>query len=275
MNILIVCIQGMTSGVMANRLNDLAEEKQEEYRFKACGWSRVGDNISWADVCLITPQAKGYLDVIEPLLSKNQIRCIQVSTLDLAFNRIPYTYENIVYLVKPANKQTEMDKIKEIFLWFLFCFVLYASIHVCSQLTTVFLHNAIFYPLDCATWQCISIYFSSMVTMLMLKETNVSRVVSILMGVYIVLLSTPATFDSYGETQIFEKYMTQGFYGPKWLVYYLVITILTTYCFRIALQRDQEKNKRSKLNWLQAGIPLSLMTAVFLTLRFLIALIIR
>ena len=57
-NVVIVCIQGVTSSVMAKRLNTLAEQKNENYVFKAVSVSDIKDYLEDSDYILLTPQIK-------------------------------------------------------------------------------------------------------------------------------------------------------------------------------------------------------------------------
>lgn len=275
MNILIICIQGMTSGVMAKRLNELASEKNENYHFKACGWSHVSENLKWSDVCLITPQARGYLDVIQPMLTTNKIRTILVKSTDLSFNRISDTYENILFLVRPVKESSTKDKIIDISFWLFSCFVIFFLIHLLSNFTTGFLRDSIFNPLNCATWQCISFYFCMIISRFVLKGTNSPRNISAMLGVYIVMLATPYAIPAGDSAYLYTSFLMRGTYGPKWSIYYILVTTLTTFCLRLLLKKDQEKNTRSKLNWLEMGFPISVLTCFFLGIRILISFVVN
>ncbi len=58
MNIVIVCVSGMTSSVLARKLNAIAEEKQSNEYFYALGVNTLHEQIEKMDVVLISPQVK-------------------------------------------------------------------------------------------------------------------------------------------------------------------------------------------------------------------------
>ena len=64
-NVVIVCIQGVTSSVMAKRLNTLAEQKNENYVFKAVSVSDIKDYLEDSDYILLTPQIKNKFNEID------------------------------------------------------------------------------------------------------------------------------------------------------------------------------------------------------------------
>lgn len=99
MNVLIVCLQGMTSRVMAQKMTELAKKKADNYVFKAAGYLYVQDQAGWADIILVTPQARAYAKGIKAGLQGMGLQIYQLSAFNEAFNNIPETYEMICRLI--------------------------------------------------------------------------------------------------------------------------------------------------------------------------------
>ena len=57
-NILIICIQGLTSGILARKLNMIAEERNEAYSFLSAGIADAEKHLDWADYLILTPQVR-------------------------------------------------------------------------------------------------------------------------------------------------------------------------------------------------------------------------
>lgn len=273
MNILIVCIQGMTSGVMAKRLNEIAKEKNEDFSFRACGWAKVNENLRWADVGVLTPQVKGFLDVITPQFEQYNIPCIQVSTLDISFNRIPNTYENITFLVRPKPRNTLKERVREIAPEILFIFLVCSIFHLFAVLTSGWIYTNIFYPLDCVTWKCMSFYVCILLSTYMLASSNVPRTVAILLGIYVILVATPVSFSREKSNLFFLELLSSGAYGPKWVAYFLAVTGISMLWMRLFLGNgiNSKGNYRTKMTWLEMIYPMFTFTTTVLAIRIIVS----
>lgn len=272
MNILIVCIQGMTSGVMANRLNEIANEKKGNYTFRACGWTKVNEHLNWADIAILTPQVKGYLNIIIPQLEHHQIKNIQVGSTDLSFNRILTTYENLIYLVQPKVKRTWQEKILRIGSEVIFICFLFSAIHLITLFTSGWIYEQIFYPLDSIMWNCMSFYLCIILSTYVLNETVISRTAAILLGIYAVLLVTPISFLKIDSSTFFYDLVVLGIYGPKLALYYLIVVGVSTWILKIILKEGNYPNRlHRKLTWIEMAYPMTLLTAFILLVRIIVS----
>ena len=84
--VIIVCIQGVTSSVMAKKLNILAKQKNENYEFQAVSVADIHDYLDESDYVLLTPQVKSkFNDAIlaTKIIPPNKIEIKAINTITL------------------------------------------------------------------------------------------------------------------------------------------------------------------------------------------------
>lgn len=95
-NILIVCIQGLTSGILARKLNMTAQEKQEDFSFLSAGFAEAEKHLEWADYVIMTPQVRDRFGSIEEQASLHNAVCLMLADTMVSFQKTEETYGNIL-----------------------------------------------------------------------------------------------------------------------------------------------------------------------------------
>lgn len=98
--ITIVCIQGVTSSVMARKLNILAKQKKEEYIFKAVSISDINDYLDDSDYILLTPQVKTKFKEIDEMAKDYHCEIGILEERSVSFNNIELTYNNLKSIIE-------------------------------------------------------------------------------------------------------------------------------------------------------------------------------
>ena len=116
-NVVIVCIQGVTSSVMAKRLNTLAEQKNENYVFKAVSVSDIKDYLEDSDYILLTPQIKNKFNEIDRMSKDYHCEIGILEERSVSFNNIELTYNNLKSIIeKDCYKISELTALKKTFI---------------------------------------------------------------------------------------------------------------------------------------------------------------
>lgn len=100
MRILIICLQGLTSRVIARKLSAIAEEKGIRDEYKAIGYQDVSSYREWADIVLLTPQIRTFREAIGEAFSSSDTEIYQLSIFAESFNHVDRLYEEIQRLIR-------------------------------------------------------------------------------------------------------------------------------------------------------------------------------
>lgn len=101
MKILIVCIQGLTSGILAKRMTDISHDHGDDHEFHACSQFDLQDNQEWADVILLTTQVKAISKEIEEKYSTKKV--LIISEESMSFNQVEETYVQILHQINEKH----------------------------------------------------------------------------------------------------------------------------------------------------------------------------
>lgn len=112
MRILIICLQGLTSGVIARKLSAIAEEKGIRDEYKAIGYQDVSSYREWADIVLLTPQIRTFRDKIRETFQSTDTEIFQLSMFAESFNHVDKLYEEIQRLVhkNSVNQKSTLNR---------------------------------------------------------------------------------------------------------------------------------------------------------------------
>ncbi len=112
MKILIICLQGLTSGLIARKLSAIAEEKGIRDEYKAIGYQDVSSYREWADIVLLTPQIRTFRDKIRETFQSADTEIFQLSIFAESFNHVDKLYEEIQRLVhkNSVNQKSTLNR---------------------------------------------------------------------------------------------------------------------------------------------------------------------
>lgn len=103
--VIIVCIQGVTSSVMAKKLNILAKQKNENYEFQAVSVADIHDYLDEPDYVLLTPQVKSKFNDIFNMSKDYHCEIGILEESNVSFNNIELTYYNLKSIIEKENRE--------------------------------------------------------------------------------------------------------------------------------------------------------------------------
>ena len=95
MKVTLVCVSGITTSILANKLNAYAEEQKKEDYFVATRLSMSLDNILASDVVLVAPQARPTASKLKEEAEKVNLPLIFLEEEDLVFGKVEKIYQEI------------------------------------------------------------------------------------------------------------------------------------------------------------------------------------
>lgn len=112
MKVLIVCIQGLTSGILAQRLTCYAEKEGQGYCFRAASYYDIENILAehWADIVLLTPQVKNELPRIQALFKEQNVSVWVMGETSVGLRDVALDYADIVALIQDKMPQKRSPK---------------------------------------------------------------------------------------------------------------------------------------------------------------------
>lgn len=107
MTILIVCIQGLTSGVLATKLNKIAKERDDDYHFKSINYLTVEEEMVSADIIFLTPQVKRQIKNFDNPTFQSNDKIYVLPDISISFDKIDQTYDNIISYIKNSEQDQQ------------------------------------------------------------------------------------------------------------------------------------------------------------------------
>lgn len=173
--VIIVCIQGVTSSIMAKKLNILAKQKNENYTFKAVSVADINDYLDDSDYILLTPQVKTKFNEI--FIMSKECHC-EIGILEersVSFNNIELTYNNLKSIIeKETHEISEWIALKRTIIDVLIFCLLFSSIGRLFYLFYHFTKIALFYEIYQKTSGIICLYVAYVIGALFAKYLNQS-----------------------------------------------------------------------------------------------------
>lgn len=105
MKILIVCIQGITSNLLANKLTEYSASK---YEYISVGASDIEKYFTEVDIIVLTPQVKNQYNILSKRKDIYGFKVYKISDNTLSLSNIPNTHNKIVNLIE--SDKSGIDK---------------------------------------------------------------------------------------------------------------------------------------------------------------------
>lgn len=119
MRILLLCMSGITTSVLAKKLQTHSDLEQLQDTFIACKVGAHMDYLSQVDVVLLAPQAKYCLPSLEPDIKTFHIPMVVLGEEDLVFSKVESIYARLETYRNITRQQLEVvveNKTKRLFL---------------------------------------------------------------------------------------------------------------------------------------------------------------
>lgn len=157
--VIIVCIQGVTSSVMARKLNILAKEKNDIYHFIAVGIDDLDQYLVGTNFILLTPQVKSKVNDIQKLIANTTCEVGVIGDSSISFNHIELTYQNLKTIIEKKDKNLRVtdaliETLKDAFIPILFIYIVGSIFKSLYSMT----ENEIFYDIFQRTSGILCVY---------------------------------------------------------------------------------------------------------------------
>lgn len=251
MNILIVCIQGMTSNILAMRLNQIAVNHDEMYRFRSISYMDLKKEMPWADVVLLTPQVRNYTESIESLIEASDIQMWTIRDSALSFNNVNVTYDNIKNIINNHEQEDKtLPELIKIVSRNTFIFVAFIVVFGLVNVGLYSLFNLdVFYEVYEKTLGIVSLYGVLYAAYSFSKTKQEEPLTNLIVALATILIVSPLSskgllyFPSFTISKSY--YLIKYFSMPWFLLYYpIVIMILIAHdaIIKKAIQRASKKH---------------------------------
>lgn len=232
MKILIVCIQGLTSGILAKRMTDISHDHGDGHEFRACSQFDLDQYQEWADVILLTTQVRSIAKRVEDQYKKKKV--LIISEESMAFSQVNTTYQQILRLISISNNK----KLS----WSTFLHVMENTLMLClilsipgwiSFMVDQSIHSPLLTELYESTSSVICLYGACICGYYYAKETNQSRMTYVMLGFMSLLAMTPGMYS--GDIVISEREFASialPDYRFLMLLLYLPLIFISLYCFQ-------------------------------------------
>jgi len=245
-NILIVCIQGLTSSIMAKKLTMCAQNKGEDFCFKAAGIESMQQYTEWADVILVTPQIETSIQKIENIIGNNEIKIKILAKSTLALGSTEMTYEKIKQAIDGNTGRIPFGKIVKLLFLDALCFSI--VILLCGSLAEIIYVKTqieIFHEVFVKTAGIACVYISCFLGGRMGHYTNYSKHIFGMIGLSSALMFATANIKFQGSNSL--KFSELAVYASyKWNLLWIPIMIILLsifyLIFDITYRWNQKKN---------------------------------
>lgn len=232
MKILIVCIQGLTSGILAKRMTDISHDHGDGHEFRACSQFDLDQYQEWADVILLTTQVRSIAKNTEEKYAEKKI--LVISQESMSFNQVSETYAQILHQISKKDSiqltwKTFFNILKNIFLlctiicipgWLAWAFLQVSGI---SLLKAVYESTA---KIICLYGACITGYYYA-------KEMDESKIAYMLMGFMALLALSPGlNTGSITIAEAQEAFIRLPDYNFLFLFLYIPCVFFFLFCYQ-------------------------------------------
>lgn len=198
-NILIICIQGLTSGILARKLNMTAQQRKQEYSFRSSGVADAEKHMEWADYVILTPQVKDRLAKAEETAEKHGAECLILADTMISFQKTEETYENIVRALGDKKAPSRSDTLHSLLDTLIMISPLIAA-GICAEAVSKLSGSLIMHEISCRTTGIISLYALPALGYALFRQRGESRMAGLLSGLLVLLVLTPFRHDiAYAE----------------------------------------------------------------------------
>jgi Phosphotransferase system cellobiose-specific component IIB len=233
MKILIVCIQGLTSGILAKRMTEISRERGDNHEFHACSQFDLEKYQEWADVILLTTQVKSIRGAIEKQYGTAK-KIFVISEESMSFSQINSTYQQILHQISNAPVRKPW--------WQIFWHVLKNTLILCVLLSLpgwfaygihLLTGNAVAEDIYESTAKVICLYGACICGYYYAKETSENEITYIVVGLLSLLAMTPSfTTGNIAAAESEFLTITVPNYGFWMLLIYLPFMMLAFYCYQ-------------------------------------------
>lgn len=233
-NIIIVCIQGVTSTVLARKLNEYAKKEESDYHFKSVSVSKIADYLEDANYILLTPQVKGKVKEIETLTSDYSCELKILLDHEVSFTMIEQTFNNIKSIIETekTNNDSFIKVIKKILIDICSAAVLITSFGLGFELLYLTTQIPWFHELYQLSTGIICLYLSFLIGLFYAKHKDKSQFIYGSVTLLTTLLYSPTFFNPSDYTITYNFHITEvnliiDFYSFKGLMYYIPLCLLS------------------------------------------------
>jgi|GEM_PF-3724686 len=95
MKIVLLCVSGITSNILANDLQNYAKQNNKNDSFLACKMNYFKDLIDTTDIFLLAPQAKAMADEVKKVSEEKNIKVIELEEEEFVLRNVEDIYQKI------------------------------------------------------------------------------------------------------------------------------------------------------------------------------------
>lgn len=233
MKILIVCIQGLTSGILAKRMTAISHDHGDDHEFRACSQFDLAQYQEWADVILLTAQVKSIRSEIEKKYAGSK-KIFVISEESMSFSQVNTTYQEILHQINASSK---VRPVWQIFVnvirnTLILCFLLSIPGWIAYGVNDLFA-SSIARDLYESTARIICVYGACACGYYYAKEIGENIITYLLIGFLSLLAITPGfTIGNIAFAESEFLSMPLPDYSFLMLLLYLPLILLSLYCYQ-------------------------------------------
>lgn len=276
--ITIVCIQGVTSSVMARKLNILAKQKKEEYIFKAVSISDINDYLDDSDYILLTPQVKTKFNEIDEMAKDYHCEIGILEERSVSFNNIELTYNNLKSIIEKDNYEiNEFIALKSTFIEVLIFSVMICCIGIFFYEIYHYTNIMIFYDIYQKTSGVICIYVAYAIGALFARYLHQSSFIYGSIGILTLLAYSLCSFSVINHTYFQDSIdlismLYVNNYGMSNLLEYSIVVFCGLFIFHflnILIRKKSKERHNFYVGYFH--MPNHILMAFYLLIIFILA----
>lgn len=282
MRILVICIGGISTNVLVNRLNTFAQTNGKQDVFRAVNIHSYEDLLNESDVILLAPQAKLFLSAILEKSKDKQIPVFMLDEKDFSFSDMSRIYEAIprispdLDIVQQKKHQLDIAFLKYVLINMFISLAIIISLGMIPLLLMLWIKSELITALYQVTLGTLSIYLCLSVGYFSGKYMGVNCLVTSLIALGASLLIYPMNgvgqVTVAGNVQILTSYIDLKNWGLYNAPVILILSLLASVIFILAYQKDVLKDKLPSLHpqmvsYIASVLPSTLVISIFLIIR--------
>lgn len=277
-NILIICIQGLTSGILARKLNMIAEERNEAYSFLSAGIADAEKHLDWADYLILTPQVRDRMQKAEESAAAHGVKCLILADTMISFQKTVDTYENIVKAISAQQKTADHITLGSLTETLVVIAPLIAA-GLCAYIISRMTGSTAMKFIYDKTLGVICLYALPALGCCMFRRCSESRMAGLLTGLLVLLSLTPFHEGLvYAEDafRVSRRITDIRFWGPVYLPLYLAAGCLFLNFALMAARRmwtyysEKRHEVADRQFLLYAAVPMIMVMCVLLMFRTIV-----
>lgn len=235
MKIMLVCMSGITTNILGNKLHAYGMQQGYSDIFTACKIGVYSGMLPQMDFVLIAPQAKYSADKLRIDARALDIPCYELSEEDLIYYRVEHIYEaiNIHRISASEHKQRERLPVSEFKNILVDAFVDCAPFILLSAVSWIFYHFteiALFEILHMVSGDIINLYLMFAIGYQYGKRTSTNAISVALIAVGAPLLMLPLSNIENGAgdfLRLNRGYIAAEAFGIKNTLLFVVLALIT------------------------------------------------